>query len=201
MSTSLDFLAVDWNSLIHLFRSATPQQISSIIEKYDELFSPFEDADDEATEQAVRPEDAVRAILQGEPLVDFPMQSVRLAILALFQESGELFSIEGFQEFHSSYFDEVDQGLARIGLSDILNTNLLAGRGLPLPLDSLSNMLDMAGFILPTEAEAIIERIDGDTSAIYQEEGVDPMIAGAIEELLEMLAQTAEQGRVLLAIE
>lgn len=198
MSTSLNFYLVDWASFRQNLGSGNGALVESVVNNQSELLDYFEKDDEE---ECRLPSEIIHDLVMGKDVSGDAAVPKIFALQALLSELGELATTEGFQEFHSEYLDLVDEGLAAMGLDDLLSTNLLIERGLPEGIPIAPNELGMAGYLLPVEGAAIAARIDHDTGAIHEVDGIDPSIASAIEELLELLLRASSDGKTLVALE
>lgn len=200
MSASLNFYLVDLASFVEKLGSGNAELAESVVENQSELLDFF-DEDDVDEEEFRLPPEIIHDLIMGKDVSGDAALPKLFAIHALLREWGEHITTEGFQEFHSGYLDLVDSGFSAIGLRDLLSTKLLIGRGLPdgIPIDA--NDLGMAGYLLPDEASIIAARIDHDSGVIHEIDGIDPTIASAIEELLELLLQGSNTGKALISLE
>jgi hypothetical protein len=200
MSASLNFYLLDLVSLGKKLGPGNKELADAIVENQSELLDCF-DEDDVDEEEFRLPPEVIHDLIIGKDVSGDAALPKLFAIHALLRELGEYITTEGFQEFHSGYLNLVDEGLAAIGLRDLLSTKLLIDRGLPsgIPIDP--NDLGKAGYLLPEETSIIAARIDRDTGVIHEVDGIDPMIASAIEELLELLLQASNNGKALISLE
>lgn len=197
MSDCLYFILVDADKLRNACGSKDQSLKNEILERHAETIEDFTRWTELEGDAGVT--GAIDELIDGRPVpIDYNGRGLA-GYEILGKHMGEWLGTEHFCDMHGGYLEEVVATLAKLGLADYFSYEQLYQRG-PLPGIPIFFFDEVVcSYFTPEELQKITAALpNGDTSAAFDLDDVDPEFAGATEEMLEIMLKAGREGKTLI---